>query len=144
MNGLIYGLTDNATSVPSSVDLFTINGVTVNTTFTIVGGSQTFTVSNGLITAANYNVTLLGSGGGAIPGTPYWMQNLKLGFSGQNGANYLVPSDGDSSQNLVYTNNSGFGAITYTSAVPEPANYGILMGAGAIGMLLFSRRTRAA
>ncbi|MEN9842060.1 MAG: hypothetical protein RL376_1860 [Verrucomicrobiota bacterium] len=142
MTGLIYGLSDNATSIPTSVDLYTINGVTVNTTFANIGGAfQSFTVSNGSITAANYNLTRFGS---PIPGTIYEMQNLKFGYSGQNGANFFVPMEGDSSQNLSYTNNSGFGAIAYTSAIPEPANYGALLGAGTLGMLLFARRKRAA
>ena len=72
MTGLIYGLSDNATSIPTSVDLFTINGVPVNTTFANIGGAfQTFTVSNGSITAANYNLTRFGDGDQPIPGTPY-------------------------------------------------------------------------
>ena len=145
MSGLIYGLSDNATSIPTSVDLYTINGVTVNTTFANISGAfQTFTVSNGSITAANYNLTRLVDGDQPIPGTPYRMQGLKLGYAGQNAANFFVADGFDYSLTLVYTNNTGFGAITYTSAIPEPANYGALLGAGSLGLLLFSRRKRAA
>jgi hypothetical protein len=150
MTGRIFGLSDNSTSTPSSVALFTINGVTVNTIFSVYDSIyRNFTVDNGQITAANFNITMRGTSRTvngrrvqtAIPGTDYYIQNLKFGYAGQNGANFFpVPEDYETPI-LVYVNNAGFSAVTYTqvASVPEPSSFSLLaIGLG--GLALVRRR----
>jgi hypothetical protein len=82
MTGRIFGLSDNSTSTPSSVALFTINGVTVNTIFSVYDSYNVFTVDNGQITGADYSNAIFGESESvngtwvdtAIPGTVYYME----------------------------------------------------------------------
>jgi hypothetical protein len=150
MTGRIFGLSDNSTSTPSSVALFTINGVTVNTIFSAWDSIyRNFTVDNGQITGANFNITMIGESRfeneimveTAIPGTDYYFQNLKLGYAGQNAANFFPVSEDYETPFLVYVNNAGFSAVTYTQAasVPEPSSFSLLaIGLG--GLALVRRR----
>jgi len=144
MTGEIFGLTDNSTSMASYVELFTLNGVTVNITLPHVNDSnyyQIFTVNNGVITAANYNAALFRSGT-PLSGSIFTAANLTLGSA--NSAYLNVPISGDQSKNLYYQNNNGFSAVTYSAAtVPEPSIYA-LFGIGAIGLLLVMRRKNTA
>jgi hypothetical protein len=149
MTGRIFGLSDNSTSTPSSVALFTINGVTVNTIFSVYDGYSDFTVDNGQITGANFNIAMIGESRfeneimveTAIPGTDYYFQNLKLGYAGQNAAVFFPVSEDYETPFLVYVNNAGFSAVTYTQAasVPEPSSFSLLaIGLG--GLALVRRR----
>ena len=150
MSGRIFGLSDNSTSTPSSVTLFTINGVTVNTIFSVYNNIyRNFTVNNGQITGANFNITIFGESRfengtmveTAIPGTDYYFQNLKLGYAGQNAANFFPVSEDYETPALIYVNNAGFSAVTYTQAasVPEPSALSLLaIGLG--GLALVRRR----
>jgi len=150
MSGRIFGLSDNSTSTPSSVTLFTINGVTVNTIFSVYDTpARNFTVDNGQITAANFNITMRGTSRfengrpvqTAIPGTDYYSQLLKLGYAGQNGAVFSPVFGDNETPRLAYVNNTGFSAVTYTQAasVPEPSSFSLLaIGLG--GLALVRRR----
>jgi hypothetical protein len=150
MTGRIFGLSDNSTSTPSSVALFTINGVTVNTIFSAYNTIyRNFTVNDGQITGADFNVTIFGKRKRvngrwvetAIPGTVYYFENLTLGYAGQNHANFFpVPGDYQNPP-LVYVSNAGFSAVTYTqvASVPEPSSLSLLaIGLG--GLALVRRR----
>jgi len=148
MTGRIFGLSDNSTSTPSSVALFTINEVTVNTIFSAYNTIyRNFTVNDGQITGANFNNQIFGTSKKgsmvqtAIPGTVYYLENLTLGYAGQNHANFY-PVIGDyQNPPLVYVNNAGFSAVTYTqvASVPEPSALSLLaIGLG--GLALIRRR----
>jgi hypothetical protein len=150
MSGRIFGLSDNSTSTPSSVTLFTINGVTVNTIFSVYDSIyRNFTVDNGQITAANFNITMRGTSRivngtrveTARPGTDYYSQYLKLGYAGQNAAIFRPVLGDNETPFLSYVNNAGFSAVTYTQAasVPEPSALSFLaIGLG--GLALVRRR----
>jgi len=150
MTGRIFGLSDNSTSTPSSVALFTINGVTVNTIFSAYNTIyRNFTVNDGQITGANFNNQIRGTSRivngsmvqTAIPGTVYYSENLTLGYAGQNHANFY-PVIGDyQNPSLVYVNNAGFSAVTYTqvASVPEPSALS-LIAVGLSGLALIRRR----
>jgi len=150
MTGRIFGLSDNSTSTPSSVALFTINGVTVNTIFSVYDSIyRNFTVDNGQITVANFNITMRGTSRfqngrpveTAIPGTDYYSQYLKLGYAGQNAAIFRPVFGDNETPWLSYVNNAGFSAVTYTQAasVPEPSSFSLLaIGLG--GLALVRRR----
>ena len=147
MTGEIFGLSDNATGNPASVEVFTVNGVTVNTIFQNTGSAyyENFTVTNGQITAANYGNAIVGAGlppnQQLIPGTPYSFEELTLGYAGQNHASF-DPGIGSPTAPLVYVNNTGFSATTYTlAAVPEPENYAMLLaGLGLVGAAIKRRK----
>ena len=150
MTGRIFGLSDNSTSAPSSVTLFTINGVTVNTTFSAFNSIyRNFTVNDGQITGADYSNAIFGKSKRvngtrvetAIPGTVYFMEELTLGYAGQNHANFFPVSGDYQNPPLVYVNNAGFSAVTYTqvASVPEPSALSLLaIGLG--GLALIRRR----
>jgi hypothetical protein len=149
MTGRIFGLSDNSTSTPSSVALFTINGVTVNTIFSVYDSYSVFTVNDGQITGADYSNAIFGKSKRkngtwvetAIPGTVYFMEELTLGYAGQNHANFFPVSGDYQNPPLVYVNNAGFSAVTYTqvASVPEPSALSLLaIGLG--GLALVRRR----
>ena len=146
MTGRIFGLSDNSTSTPSSVALFTINGVTVNTIFSAYNTIyRNFTVNDGQITGANFNNQIRGTSRivngsmvqTAIPGTVYYFENLTLGYAGQNHADFFPVSGDYQNPPLVYRNNAGFSAVTYTqvASVPEPSALSLLaIGLGGLAM----------
>jgi hypothetical protein len=138
VTGTLYGLDDNSTSLPTSVEITSAPSdipVSIPYIFSaaaIAAESGTgFTVTNGVITDA---VLYIQDGTG--PGVPALSLN--------DGLNLFGTSDGGNGYMTYTYNDDGFGGATYAQAVPEPGlGWLLLLGAGAIwSVKRFQSRTQ--
>jgi len=126
--GKVFGLTAGASSQPSNIEIFTVNGTTYNffmpqpDLVNSAGGYITVSDDGSKVTEENY-YSVFGWGGIYLGGNGY---NSIFG-----GAPFV---------NGYSENRAGLAGIVFTPAtVPEPSTYA-LFGIGAIGMLMVMRR----
>ena len=128
LTGEIFGITPDSASTPTSVKIFEMNGVTINTTYALPlyasYGSITLN-SSGDISAADFRQYY----------TPDSI-GLYMGDQGMWGASF-------SSTDYALGNTSAFTFTPVTETVPEPSTYA-LFGIGAIGLLMVMRRKKTA
>ncbi len=139
VSGEIIGLQNNASSAPTDIVITSApaglnlphlsydlgaNGWTLN------GAGETITVSNGVITAADYQATLVGSG-----------DFFDLNYSVMQNGVLLAQLNGLETGGETYTfNTNGFAGATYTPiVVPEPMSISLAVVAlGLFGLLRYS------
>jgi hypothetical protein len=149
VTGILSGLTDNATSLPTSIMILTSpdalgfpEGTFSSFNFS---GSPGITLTNGAVTGANLFANF---NDGSNVG---WQLRLNCTWAaacaGATGLNHLI-SNYDNPQNAGTGNQAGFVGASYTNAVagvPEPATWAMmLVGFGAIGGALRRRQKVAA
>ena len=145
VSGVILGLTDNATSAPTAIQILSVPGglTVVPGTYTAAFQDGGFTLTGGTVTAANFGFNFNDSNN-----APFQLRfNCVGGTFGCDGAtanlNLLFWNGGPPPVNGT-GNQLGFAGVTYGSlapAVPEPASWAMMVaGFGAIGFAMRRRQ----
>jgi hypothetical protein len=131
VSGTIYGLLDNATSAATGVEVTLLNNGTTNLPVIVQWFYNTFTVTGGVVTAANFHAQEVWIGD----------EMLDLTLNGW-GTNYFdvirVINENENELVSIVYNEGGFAGATYTSATTAAVPLDIPGGATipSVGALL--------
>lgn len=149
VTGVIRGLADNATSLPTAIQFISSPDAMVfaegTYSFYLTRGTG-FTLSGGVVTAANFLGNFVDSAGNAMQTRFNWNCVATADCAGdQNNLNLLFWNGGNNPATGT-GNQLGFAGVVYSpatvdAAVPEPATWAMmLLGFGAIGFAMRRRK----